>query len=46
MLTATGTVVRTGKRVGFTEGVIVDSAGKPVATSTRSLLIFDLEEGQ
>jgi uncharacterized protein (TIGR00369 family) len=42
MLTATGTVVRAGSRVGFTEGVIVDNSGKPVATSTSSLLIFDV----
>jgi uncharacterized protein (TIGR00369 family) len=42
MLTATGTVLRAGNRVGFTEGVIVDDTGKPFATSTSSLLIFDV----
>lgn len=41
-LTATGKVVRSGSRVGFTEGVIVDGTGTPVATSTSSLLIFDI----
>lgn len=41
-LTATGKVVRSGSRVGFVEGVIADSAGKPVATSASSLLIFDV----
>lgn len=41
-LTATGTLVRGGSRVGFTEGVIVDAGGNPLASSTSSLLIFDL----
>jgi len=41
-LTATGSVVRSGSRVGFTEGVVVDNTGSPVATSTSSLLIFDI----
>jgi len=42
LLTATGTVVKSGLRVGFTEGVVVDGSGKPVATATSSLLVFDL----
>lgn len=42
MLTATGTVVKSGSRVGFAEGVVVDDNGKPVATATSTLLVFDL----
>lgn len=45
MLTATGTVVRAGSRVGFTEGVVTDAAGDVVATATSTLLIFDLPRG-
>ena len=41
-LTATGTVVKAGSRVGFTEGVITDAAGAVVATATSTLLVFDL----
>jgi uncharacterized protein (TIGR00369 family) len=41
-LSATGTVVKSGARVGFTEGVITDASGKVVATATSTLLIFDL----
>jgi uncharacterized protein (TIGR00369 family) len=41
-LTATGTVVKSGSRVGFTEGVVADGSGKIVATATSSLLVFDL----
>jgi len=41
-LSATGTVVKSGARVGFTEGVVTDAAGKVVATATSTLLIFDL----
>ncbi|HEY1840201.1 MAG TPA: PaaI family thioesterase [Mycobacterium sp.] len=41
-LSATGTVVKSGARVGFTEGVVTDAAGKAVATATSTLLIFDL----
>jgi uncharacterized protein (TIGR00369 family) len=42
MLTATGTVVKAGSRVGFTEGVVTDAAGAVVATATSTLLVFDL----
>lgn len=45
-LTATGTVVKTGSRVGFTEGVVTDAAGNPVATATSTLLVFDLPGGR
>jgi len=41
-LSATGTVVKSGARVGFTEGVVTDGSGKVVATATSTLLIFDL----
>jgi len=41
-LSATGTVVKSGARVGFTEGVVTDASGKVVATATSTLLIFDL----
>ncbi len=41
-LTATGTVVKAGSRVGFTEGVVTDAAGAIVATATSTLLVFDL----
>jgi uncharacterized protein (TIGR00369 family) len=41
-LTATGTVVKSGSRVGFTEGVVADASGAIVATATSTLLVFDL----
>jgi acyl-coenzyme A thioesterase PaaI-like protein len=41
-LTATGTVVKAGSRVGFTEGVVTDASGALVATATSTPLIFDL----
>ncbi|GAA4689665.1 PaaI family thioesterase [Nocardioides nanhaiensis] len=41
-LTAVGTVVKGGSRVGFTEGVVTDAAGKVVATATSTLLVFDV----
>ena len=43
LLTATGTVVKSGSRVGFAEGVVTDeSGGAVVATATSTLLVFDL----
>jgi uncharacterized protein (TIGR00369 family) len=42
LLTATGTVVKSGARVGFTEGVVTDARGAVVATATSTLLVFDL----
>ena len=42
LLTATGTVVKSGSRVGFTEGVVTDADGAVVATATSTLLVFDL----
>ena len=41
-LTAKGTVVKAGSRVGFTEGVVTDGSGTVVATATSTLLVFDL----
>ena len=42
-LTCTGRVVKTGRRVAFAEGEILDAAGKTVATASSSLLIFPIE---
>jgi uncharacterized protein (TIGR00369 family) len=42
LLTATGTVVKAGSRVGFTEGVVTDESGAVVATASSTLLVFDL----
>ncbi|OBB18232.1 aromatic compound degradation protein PaaI [Mycobacteriaceae bacterium 1482268.1] len=42
VLTATGTVVKAGSRVGFAEGVVTDASGAVVATATSTLLVFDL----
>lgn len=44
-LTAVGTVVKAGSRVGFTEGVVTDESGAVVATATSTLLVFDLPTG-
>jgi uncharacterized protein (TIGR00369 family) len=41
-LTATGTVVKAGSRVGFAEGVVTDAGGAVVATATSTLLVFDV----
>lgn len=40
-LTATGTVVKSGSRVGFAEGIVTDASGAVVATATSTLLVFD-----
>ena len=42
LLTATGTVVKSGARVGFAEGVVTDADGALVATASSTLLVFDL----
>jgi uncharacterized protein (TIGR00369 family) len=42
LLTATGTVVKSGSRVGFAEGVITDASGAAVATASSTLLVFDV----
>lgn len=40
-LVATGTVVKAGARVGFTEATVADRAGVLLATATSTLLVFD-----
>ena len=42
VLTATGSVVKAGTRVGFADGVVTDATGAVVATATSTLLVFDL----
>jgi uncharacterized protein (TIGR00369 family) len=42
LLTAVGTVVKAGSRVGFSEGIVTDESGAIVATATSTLLVFDL----
>jgi uncharacterized protein (TIGR00369 family) len=42
LLTATGTVIKAGSRVGFTEAVVTDASGAVVATASSTLLVFDL----
>nr|WP_231639718.1 PaaI family thioesterase [Mycobacterium sp. Marseille-P9652] len=39
-LTAVGTVVRAGSRIGFAEGQVTDASGDLVATATSTLLVF------
>src|SRR3974390_1605086 len=41
-LTAMGTVVKAGSRIGFTEATATDASGSLVATASSTLLIFDL----
>ncbi|WP_454851875.1 PaaI family thioesterase [Promicromonospora soli] len=43
-LTAEGTVVKAGSRVGFTEAVVRDATGAVVATASSTLLVFDLQQ--
>jgi acyl-coenzyme A thioesterase PaaI-like protein len=45
LLTATGTLVRAGSRVAFSEGVVADESGTPVATATSTCLVFDAPGG-
>ena len=40
-LTAVGTIVKAGSRIGFTEANITDASGNLVATATSTLLIVD-----
>ena len=44
-LTAVGTVVKAGSRIGFTEGKVTDASGNLVATASSTLLIFELPSG-
>jgi uncharacterized protein (TIGR00369 family) len=41
-LTAVGTVVKAGSRIGFTEGKVTDASGNLVATASSTLLVIDL----
>ncbi|WP_082990591.1 PaaI family thioesterase [Mycobacterium sp. 1482292.6] len=41
-LTAVGTVVKAGARIGFTEAKATDASGALVATASSTLLIFEL----
>lgn len=41
-LTATGRVVKPGRRVAFAEGEVRDAAGTLVATATSTLLVFPM----
>jgi uncharacterized protein (TIGR00369 family) len=41
LLTAVGTVLRAGRQVGFTEGVVTDASGSVVATASSTLLLID-----
>jgi uncharacterized protein (TIGR00369 family) len=43
-LTATGRVIKPGKRVAFAEGALTDSEGRIVATASSTLLVFPLDE--
>lgn len=45
ILTAVGTVVKAGSRIGFAEAEVTDASGKLVATATSTLLVFDLPSG-
>jgi uncharacterized protein (TIGR00369 family) len=40
-LSATGTVVEVGARLGFTEGIVINANGDAVATATSTLLMLD-----
>ena len=41
-LTAVGTVIKAGSRIGFTEGKVIDASGNLVATASSTLLVVDL----
>ncbi|TFV68291.1 UNVERIFIED_ORG: PaaI family thioesterase [Bacillus sp. AZ43] len=41
-LTAIGRVIKSGRRVAFAEGEVLDVARRPVATASSSLLVFPL----
>lgn len=43
-LTCVGRVVKSGRRVSFTEGEITDAKGDVVATASSTLLIFPLRQ--
>jgi uncharacterized protein (TIGR00369 family) len=41
-LSATGTVIKAGSRIAFTEGVVTAASGAVVATASSTLAVFDL----
>ena len=41
-LRAVGRVIKTGRRVAFAEGEVLDAAGRSVATASSSLLVFPI----
>lgn len=41
-LTATGTVIKRGRRILFTEAIVTDPHGRVVATATSTLLVMPL----
>ncbi|OBI17314.1 aromatic compound degradation protein PaaI [Mycobacterium sp. E2327] len=41
-MTAVGTVVKAGSRIGFAEGEVTDGSGNLVATASSTLLIFEM----
>lgn len=45
LLSATGRVVKPGRRVAFAAGEVVDTSGRIVATATSTLLVFPLDAG-
>lgn len=45
-LVCTGRVTKSGRRVAFAEGEVLDTLGKIVATASGSLLIFPLDTAQ
>lgn len=44
-VTATGRIVKPGKRAAFSQGEIVDADGNLIATATSTLLVFPLGSG-
>ena len=42
LLTATGTIVKAGRRVAFSEAEVTDESGATVATATSTCLVFDV----
>lgn len=42
LVTAVGTLVKAGSRIGFTEGVVTDGSGAVVATASSTSLVLDL----
>lgn len=45
VLTAIGTVTKPGSRAAFAEGIVMDAAGRIVATASSTLLVFPIPNG-